>query len=408
MRQIERQSARRLVLFLLTVVLVVDMARSATPGPTTMAETGPLVLGHGVGRFKVGRLLARDDFENLENWVVQIQDRSGFAPPNVEARDHSLDCLLPGRGCTVWFKKKLKTRVTITYEVLCPTPTPAIKGVQPRDINNFWMATDPVDPDQGLFDSARYTGAFGSYDKMRGYYASTGGGGAGKANLTTRMRRYPREVNGKPAAHLALNDKDGKREYLITAGKVMSVQLVAYDDVIQYIVNGRLNYDMAQAVWKVQNTRSPAQLDTFLGKLRIHQIATQDGTIGWLRSSFPRLFIIYSHKTYQGMFGGRDPLSNLAWVNENIRNDHGPLCAVYPHEGMGCTGVCEGDLPSFLWLVSANRGLNDPDDPTQPSWGDNSRRMARRITMLMDPVGQASPGGVVITRRSSRNGLTGV
>ena len=49
---------------------------------------------------------------------------------------------------------------TITYDVLCPTHEPAIKGVQPRDINNFWMATDPDDPDRGLFDSKRYTGKF--------------------------------------------------------------------------------------------------------------------------------------------------------------------------------------------------------------------------------------------------------
>ena len=44
------------------------------------------------------------------------------------------------------------------------------------------------------------------------------------------------------------------------------------------------------------------------------------------------------------------------------------------HEGMRCTGVCEGDSPSFLWLVSANRGLNDPDDPTQESWGGQFQR----------------------------------
>ena len=131
---------------------------------------------------------------------------------------------------------------------------------------------------------------------------------------------------------------------------------------------------VAQAVWKVQNTRSTADLETFLSKLRIHQIATQDGTIGWLRDNFPKLFIIHSQKTYRGMFGGRDPISNLAWVNENIRNNHGPLCDVYPHEGMGCTGVCEGDSPSFLWLVSANRGLNDPNDPTQESWGGQFKR----------------------------------
>lgn len=145
----------------------------------------------------------------------------------------------------MWFKPKLPTRVAITYRVLCPTPKPATKGLQPRDINNFWMATDPIDGENGLFDSSRYTGKFSSYDKIHGYYASTGGGGS-IANLTTRMRRYPRSVDGQPAEHLALNDKDEKPGYLITPDKVMTVQLVAYDDVIQYIVDGRLIYQIAQ------------------------------------------------------------------------------------------------------------------------------------------------------------------
>ncbi len=233
-----------LVLGVLCMNAVAQSELPALNSPPPNAAN-PLVLGRGVGLFKVGLLLTGDDFANLDNWVVQIQQRSGFPPAKVEARDHSLDCLVPGRGCTVWFKKKLPTRVTIVYNVLCPTPKPAIKGVQPRDINNFWMATDPVDPVRGLFDPGRYTGKFRSYDKMHGYYASTGGGGA-VANLTTRMRRYPREVDGKPAEHIALNDKDGQPGYLVTPDKVISVQLVAYDDVIQYIVDGRLNYQIAR------------------------------------------------------------------------------------------------------------------------------------------------------------------
>ncbi len=121
----------------------------------------PKVLGRGIDLFEVGPLIAKDDFENLDDWVVQVEEREGFPPAKVEARENTLDCMLPGRGCTVWFKKKLATRVTITYDVLCPTADPAIEGVQPRDINNFWMATDPEeDLDLGLFDSNRYTGDF--------------------------------------------------------------------------------------------------------------------------------------------------------------------------------------------------------------------------------------------------------
>ncbi|MFC1766025.1 DUF6250 domain-containing protein [Planctomycetota bacterium] len=210
-----------------------------------MTEASPVVLGYGVGLFKVGAMQAQDDFENLDNWVVQIQENNAFEPPHVLARNNSLDCRLPGRGCTVWFKQKLKTRLTITYDVICPTPKPAVKGLQARDINNFWLATDPLDLDQGLFDASRYTGEFGSYGKMQGYYASTGGGGS-TGNQTTRMRRYPREVDGKPVAHIALNYRDGQPGYLITPDKVMTVQLVAYDDVVQYIVDGKIIYEIKQ------------------------------------------------------------------------------------------------------------------------------------------------------------------
>lgn len=58
------------------------------------------------------------------------------------------------------------------------------------------------------------------------------------------MRRYPRELNGKPADHIALNDKDGKPDYLINPNKSMSIQLVAFDDIIQYVVDGKLVYQI--------------------------------------------------------------------------------------------------------------------------------------------------------------------
>jgi hypothetical protein len=123
--------------------------------------------------------------------------------------------------------------------------------------------------------------------------------------------------------------------------------------------------EVAQAIWDVKNTRSEAQYKAFISKLRVFLIAYQDASHGWLMSECPDLLIIESRKTYFGMMGS----DNRAWAEENIINNHGPLCAIYPHRAAGGQGVIEGDSPSFLYLVSANRGINNPDDPTQPSWG---------------------------------------
>ena len=129
--------------------------------------------------------------------------------------------------------------------------------------------------------------------------------------------------------------------------------------------SGGCSREVAQAIWKVQNTRTPAQLQTFLSKLRIYQIAHQDAAIDWLLTNFPSLFIIYSGNTYFGMFGSDD----LNWVNTNIRFNHGPLGAIYPPTAVAGSGVMEGDSPSFLHLISAMRGINNPENPAQGGWG---------------------------------------
>lgn len=130
--------------------------------------------------------------------------------------------------------------------------------------------------------------------------------------------------------------------------------------------------EVAQAIWDVKNTRSKSELKAFIGKLRVFLVGCQDATHEWLMNEFPDLFIIESKKTYQGMFGS----DNQAWVEENIINNHGPLGAIYPPAAIAGPGVIEGDSPAFLYLVSANRGINDPEDPTQPSWGGQYVRKA--------------------------------
>ena len=133
--------------------------------------------------------------------------------------------------------------------------------------------------------------------------------------------------------------------------------------------------ELAQAIWKVRATRSASDLKEFLSKIRIYMIGKQDVTAQWLLDNFPSLFVILSEKNYEGMFwnasGSDTTLANLTWIDKHIRKGHGPLGAVYPKSGYdpAYPGQKEGDSPSFLFLVSAVRGLNNPEKPNQPSWG---------------------------------------
>ena len=133
--------------------------------------------------------------------------------------------------------------------------------------------------------------------------------------------------------------------------------------------------EVAQAIWKVQHTRSAQEFSSFLSKLRIFQIGRQDNTADWMLNNFPELFIITSENNYKGMFwnspGSDYSLYDLEWVNKNLRQGHGPLGAVYPRSGWNheTPGVWEGDTPSYLHLVSAVRGVNAPDKPDQSGWG---------------------------------------
>ncbi len=148
--------------------------------------------------------------------------------------------------------------------------------------------------------------------------------------------------------------------------------------------------NIAQAIWKVQHTRSPEELKLFLSKMRIYQIAHQDSTIDWLMDNFPNLFIIYSKTTFMGMFGGpKDTLGNQVWLDKNIRLNHGPLGSVYPPAAIGIKGLKEGDSPSFMYLVSAVYGMNNPEDPTEESWGGKFIRL-NTTNHWVDGIGASS------------------
>lgn len=138
---------------------------------------------------------------------------------------------------------------------------------------------------------------------------------------------------------------------------------------------------LAQALWKVRMTRSPEETKKFVAKIRVYTISDQDDTGPWLRKNFPDLFYIvspgyyekgaYQYATWSGIsgderhgFGGADfSLVNNAWLDENIRKNHGALGAQHPTTEF----LMEGDTPSFLNLI--NNGLSVPEHPDWGGWG---------------------------------------
>lgn len=138
---------------------------------------------------------------------------------------------------------------------------------------------------------------------------------------------------------------------------------------------------LAQALWKVKNTRSSEELTKFVSKLRVYTISDQDDSGPWLRKEFPNLFYIvspgfnaggaYHFATWSGISGdyfharcdGADfTLVTNEWLDSNIRRK-GPLGAEYPRWEY----LMEGDTPSFLNLI--NNGLSYPEHPEWGGWG---------------------------------------
>lgn len=141
---------------------------------------------------------------------------------------------------------------------------------------------------------------------------------------------------------------------------------------------------LAQALWKVRQTRSPEAVAAFVNKIRVYTISDQDDAGPWMRKTFPALFYIvspgfeenwgggYHYATWSGISGDefhgrfRGPDFKLVHnpaLDANIRHDHGPLGAEYPRTEY----LMEGDTPSFLFLIP--NGLSDPEHPNYGSWG---------------------------------------
>lgn len=207
--------------------------------------------GYAADAFLIDSIVYEDKLNNQvkfeKDWIVQQVNTDKKLKAFAKVDSGKLHVHDP-RGTTIWFKHKLNGPIMISYTVACPSKYTDLYDIMPRDINQFWMANTPnnIDPfsKNGLFDTSKYNGEFKTYDDLFTYYASTGGGNVTSNNKTIRMRRYPRSVNGKQVDHAGLNDKDEDSTLLIQSNKEHLVQLVAADDIIQYVFDKRVVYEL--------------------------------------------------------------------------------------------------------------------------------------------------------------------
>ena len=172
---------------------------------------------------------------------------------------------------------------------------------------------------------------------------------------------------------------------------------------------------LAQALMRVRGTRSPAEVDRFVARLRVYSISDQDDAGPWIRREFPALFYIvqpttptggeYYYATWTGISGDRYYRNGAGadfttvtneWLDEHIRSK-GPLGRVYPK----FLFIMEGDTPSYLGLI--DNGLNSW---RRPDWGGWGGRFVWR-----QPYGEThaiwTQGGDMFSRVTSQDGVTG-
>ncbi|MFC4992749.1 DUF6250 domain-containing protein [Rubritalea tangerina] len=170
--------------------------------------------------------LYKDTFENdLSQWIIEQ------APPGNTFLKKGKLVILDASGCTVWFKHKLKGPIKIDFEATLVDQGGPYDRVS--DLNCFWMATHPKQPN--LFTQNSRTGTFTQYHPLRLYYVGYGA----NHNTTTRFRRYPGDGTRPCLPQHDLSDP----QFLHTPNTTLKITILSEGARQRYLCNGKTVFD---------------------------------------------------------------------------------------------------------------------------------------------------------------------
>ncbi|MEM6645224.1 MAG: nucleoside hydrolase-like domain-containing protein [Bacteroidota bacterium] len=132
---------------------------------------------------------------------------------------------------------------------------------------------------------------------------------------------------------------------------------------------------IAQALWRLQQSYTPTQIQQAFAKIRIYAIAAQDSTIWWIRDEVPSVPLVLNGQfmavnyQHEGHPYSDHAIFSEAWMREHVKEGHGPLGAAYPQAYFS-----EGDSPSFFHLIDT--GLRSTEDLGYGGWGGRFRQVS--------------------------------
>lgn len=187
------------------------------------------------------------DFDMVTEAKEWMSDKSGLSAElfntywTVEAQENTVEHLndtieiVAKKGFTLWRNEKLEGDIEISFSACVMFENPDRDRLS--DLNCFWMAYDPLFPDN-IFERAGWrNGVFGRYYSLNMYYLGYGG----NSNTTTRFRRYDGDYmkfeSGKVRPDIITEYTDA--EHLLKPNHWYNITIRCINGHVEYIIDGR-------------------------------------------------------------------------------------------------------------------------------------------------------------------------
>lgn len=180
---------------------------------------------------------------------------------------------------------------------------------------------------------------------------------------------FEKMIPGAPITHKPDNWRD-------TPGSDRIVEVLLADNPAPVYIQAWGGANTAARAFYKLKTAYPDKYEEAVSKAIIYNIWYQDGAGTYIEHYHPLVKMLYS-ASFKGSWDYNSLPETEGFVNEYVKNNHGPLGALYPQDY-----ISEGDTPAFLFNIAA--GLRNDEHPTYGGWGGRFEKFAGAPNTYID------------------------